>query len=39
MTNDLAILIHEDKLNDSHYLTTQAFLDALKENLDKKWSA
>jgi len=39
MTKDLAILIHEDKLNDSHYLTTQAFLDALKENLDKKWSA
>ncbi|MGA0047641.1 MAG: isocitrate dehydrogenase (NADP(+)) [Flavobacteriaceae bacterium] len=38
MTKDLAILIHEDKLNDSHYLTTQAFLDALKENLDKKWS-
>ncbi|MEK9739596.1 MAG: isocitrate dehydrogenase (NADP(+)) [Flavobacteriaceae bacterium] len=39
MTKDLAILIHEEKLNDSHFLTTQAFLDALKENLDNKWSA
>ena len=36
MTKDLALLIHKDKLNDSHYLTTQEFLDVLKENLDSK---
>lgn len=37
MTKDLAVLIHEKELNHSHYLTTQAFLDVLKENLNKKW--
>ncbi len=36
MTKDLALLIHKDKLNDSLYLTTQEFLDVLKENLDSK---
>jgi isocitrate dehydrogenase len=34
MTKDLALLIHEKDMNESHYLTTQAFLDVLKENLD-----
>jgi len=32
----LALLIHGEDLNSSHYLTTQQFLAALKENLDKK---
>ena len=36
MTKDLALLIHGEDLNSSHYLTTQQFLAALKENLDKK---
>ncbi|MDB4067066.1 NADP-dependent isocitrate dehydrogenase [Flavobacteriaceae bacterium] len=38
MTKDLAVLIHGEKLNESNYLTTQGFLAALKENLDKKLS-
>lgn len=38
MTKDLALLIHEKNMNESHYLTTQQFLDALKENLDAKLS-
>ena len=38
MTKDLALLIHKDQLNNSHYLTTQAFLATLKENLDVKRS-
>src|SRR5690606_37957627 len=33
MTKDLALLIHKDKMTKNDYLTTQAFLDALKENL------
>jgi isocitrate dehydrogenase len=36
MTKDLALLIHEKNMNESHYLTTQEFLDALKSNLDTK---
>jgi len=36
MTKDLALLIHKENLNASHYLTTQKFLDAIKENLDQK---
>ncbi len=36
MTKDLALLIHGKDMNRSHYLNTQEFLDALKENLDKK---
>ena len=36
MTKDLAVLIHGKKLNSSHYLTTQQFLSALKENLELK---
>ena len=38
MTKDLAVLIHGKELNESNYLTTQGFLAALKENLDKKLS-
>ena len=36
MTKDLALLIHQKNLNESHYLTTQGFLGALKTNLDAK---
>ena len=36
MTKDLALLIHKENLNESHYLTTQKFLDAIKENLEAK---
>ena len=36
MTKDLALLIHKEKLSESHYLTTQKFLDAIKENLETK---
>ena len=36
MTKDLALLIHKENLNETHYLTTQNFLAVLKENLDKK---
>ena len=36
MTKDLALLIHKENLNDSHYFTTQKFLDALKDNLETK---
>ena len=36
MTKDLALLIHQKQLKESHYLTTQDFLGALKTNLDSK---
>ena len=36
MTKDLALLIHKENLNETHYLSTQKFLDAVKENLDLK---
>jgi isocitrate dehydrogenase len=36
MTKDLAILIHGDALNASHYLTTEGFLDALRAELDRR---
>ena len=36
MTKDLALLIHKENLSSEHYLTTQQFLNALKENLDAK---
>ena len=39
MTKDLALLIHGKDMNESHYLTTQGFLDAIKENLDFKLQA
>lgn len=35
MTKDLALLIHKENMTREHYLNTQEFLDALKENLDK----
>ena len=35
MTKDLALCIHGKDLNDSHYLTTEGFLDALRNNLEK----
>ena len=36
MTKDLALLIHKENLNKTHYLSTQKFLDAVKENLELK---
>ena len=38
MTKDLAILIHGDKLTRNDYLNTEAFLDAIKQHLDKRLS-
>lgn len=35
MTKDLALCIHGTELNDSHYLTTEDFLNALRKNLEK----
>lgn len=34
MTKDLALLIHNDKLDSSHYLNTEQFLDAIKGRLE-----
>ncbi len=36
MTKDLALCIHGKGLQEGHYLTTEAFLNALDENLRKK---
>ena len=36
MTKDLALLIHKENLNESHYLTTQKLLDTLKVRLESK---
>ncbi|MEN8117637.1 MAG: NADP-dependent isocitrate dehydrogenase [Bacteroidota bacterium] len=36
MTKDLALIIHGKDLKEEHYLTTQQFLEALDENLQKK---
>lgn len=36
MTKDLAILIHGDTTTNEHYLSTEAFLQALDENLQKQ---
>jgi isocitrate dehydrogenase len=36
MTKDLAVLIHGEHLTPENYLSTEGFLAALKENLDKK---
>ncbi len=38
MTKDLALCIYGSALNESHYLTTEAFMDALDANLQKKLS-
>ncbi len=39
MTKDLALLIHGDQMNKTHYLTTQEFLKALKTQLDATLAA
>lgn len=36
MTKDLAVCIHGDKVGAEHYLTTEAFLEAINSNLQKK---
>ena len=36
MTKDLALCIHGDNLNESHYVTTEQFLDALDKGLQSK---
>jgi isocitrate dehydrogenase len=36
MTKDLALIVYEKDLKPEHYLTTEAFLEALNENLQKK---
>ena len=36
MTKDLALCIHGKKLNESHYVTTEQFLDALDKGLQTK---
>jgi isocitrate dehydrogenase len=35
MTKDLALCVHGDKMNDSHWLTTEKFMDVLAANLRK----
>lgn len=37
MTKDLALLIHGEALTEMDYLSTEAFLQAIKENLDNAW--
>jgi isocitrate dehydrogenase len=39
MTKDLAVCIHGDKVKDEHYLTTEAFLDAIDAELRKRMGA
>lgn len=36
MTKDLALTIHGKQLKEEHYLTTEAFMNAIKDNLDAK---
>jgi isocitrate dehydrogenase len=36
MTKDLAMLVKPKGLTDADYLTTEAFLEAIKTNLDNK---
>lgn len=36
MTKDLAVCIHGDKVGSDKYLTTEAFLEAINQNLQKK---
>ncbi len=38
MTKDLAVCIYGNKLTDSQYLTTEKFLDAIDQNLQKKFN-
>lgn len=37
MTKDLALLIHGEALTERDYLSTEAFLQAIKEHLDNAW--
>ena len=37
MTKDLALLIYNEKLNESHYLNTENFLSEIEENLRKEF--
>ncbi|HBL77574.1 MAG: isocitrate dehydrogenase [Bacteroidetes bacterium GWF2_42_66] len=37
MTKDLALIIYEKDLKEEHYLTTEGFLNAIAENLRKKF--
>jgi len=36
MTKDLALIVHGESLKEEHYLTTEAFLEAINENLKRK---
>ena len=36
MTKDLALCIHGKELNESHYVTTEQFLDALEKGLQSQ---
>ena len=36
MTKDLAVCIYGDQVNDSHYLTTESFLDTVRDNLEQR---
>lgn len=36
MTKDLAVCVHGDEMNDSHWVSTEVFLDAIDANLKKK---
>jgi isocitrate dehydrogenase len=36
MTKDLALIVHGENLKEEHYLTTEAFLEAINENLKMK---
>jgi isocitrate dehydrogenase len=36
MTKDLALCIHGDDLNESHYVTTEQFLNALDKGLQRE---
>ncbi len=38
MTKDLALAVHGNKLTEEHYLTTEEFLKAIEQNLQKKLS-
>jgi isocitrate dehydrogenase len=39
MTKDLALCIYGDDLKDSHYQTTEGFLEVLRGNLERRLSA
>jgi isocitrate dehydrogenase len=39
MTKDLALIVYGNELKEENYLSTEAFLDAIDENLQKKLSA